>query len=202
MKTARPGHDVEMLSTILSAMKSLPTWTRYLLLAVVILAGQRLVGALYRRERWRLQIVAGMLLAGLIIINLFWGVPGLLITFGVVGGLIAWETLSKAEAAESRRRQRLLSAVEHYLGAAHGRYRDYQWAENDGGGMDFKEWLKHEHQVESDWQLRDQWDEDGVTPEDIHRWIDEVNKNRETDRLARKGAPASTDPSGGAATKT
>jgi hypothetical protein len=196
------GDDVLMLAAILSAMKSLPTWTKYLLLGSAVLAGQGIVRALYRRERWRLRIVALILLLSFIGINSLWGIPGLLIAFGVLGGLVVWDAVCKAEASESRRRQRLLSAVEHYLGASHGRYRDYQWAENSGGGMDFNEWLKHEHDVESDWQLRDRWDEDGVTVEDIHRWIDEVNRKREADGIARKGKTESKDLSAGAATKT
>jgi hypothetical protein len=191
-----------MLSAILGALKSLPPWLKYPLLVVALSVGQGIMRALYRRERWRLPMVAGYLLASLTFINWLWGVPGLLITFGVVGGLVAWDKNSKAEAAESRRQQRLLSAVENYLRVAHARYQDYQWAENGGGGMDFEEWLKHEHHVDSDWKLRDRWDEDGVTVEDIRRWIDEVNKKLETDRIARKTKPASTDPSANATTET
>jgi hypothetical protein len=160
-----------MLTTLTSLWKGLPEWVQGILGAVAAVTAYWIVKARYRREDRRRSIEAYLWLAALIAANWIWGVPGLLILLGFAGGFAAWHFALRADAAEVRRRRRLLEAMIRYLEAQYNRSLDLD-PDTKVDFSDYQQWLKKKYSVAKTADLLDEWDDQGTTVEDLYRRMD------------------------------
>jgi hypothetical protein len=173
-----------MLATLTDIWKAIPGWGKATIEVVAVLTAYVVLKILYRQEEWRRRIEAWLWLAALLCVNWLWGVPGLLILIAFAGGLTAWHLAIRADAAESRRTRRLLETMEEYLYARYLRHCELYPETTSALAEDpFRDWMKKEYEVVSPLQLLDEWDEKGVTVEDLYRRMD-AEKSAHAKRLA------------------
>ena len=147
--------------------------------------------ALYRRESWREKIEIWGLLGGLLLINHWWGPPGLLIAFGVAAGLALLHFAKIADASERRRRSRLRRALQGFLHAEHEHFcgpLSGKWR-----ALGYDDFIKQTYGVQNDWELLDTFDNEGATAEDLNARRDEERQKaeRQAERAAKTADLAS-----------
>lgn len=162
-----------MLATLMEIWKGIPGWGKATIEVVAVLAAYVVLKILYRREDRRRSIEAWLWLGALLLVNWLWGIPGLLILIAFAGGLAAWHSATRADAAEARRVRRLIETMEEYLYARYLRHGEL-YPETTGSLAEdpFREWMKKQYHVGSPLELLDEWDEKGVTVEDLYRRMD------------------------------
>jgi hypothetical protein len=175
-----------MLATLTALWKGLPEWVQGILGGVAGATAYWIVKALYRRKDRRRSIEAYLWLGALITVNWIWGVPGLLILIGFAGGFAAWHFALRSDAAEVRRRRRLLEAMIGYLEAEYRRSLDLSPDTKVAFEDPYRQWLKRKYGGVSAADLIDEWDEQGTTVEDLYRRMD-AEQSAHAARLAEKG---------------
>jgi hypothetical protein len=180
-----------MLSEVFGFLKELPVWVKFGVLFVAYFLARALLKALYRREAWKWRIQWAAWLAILIVVNYWWGVPGLLIAIAFGGGLVAWEILSQADRAEKRRRNRLQSAMRRSLYASYERHFGHLLHDPErkmGDWIGYDEFIKKNHGVSSDRELLDRFDEQGMTAEDFESMREEERAQAAVEKMERESA--------------
>ena len=181
-----------MLSEVFGFLKELPVWVKFGVLFVAYFLARALLKALYRREAWKWRIQWAAWLAILIVVNYWWGVPGLLIAIAFGGGLVAWEILSQADRAEKRRRNRLLRAMQWWLRAKHERCCGH--LRFDEGRVGYDEYIKANHGVLHDDELLDRFDEQGITAEEFDSMRAAVEAEAAAEKAERERESATGRP--------
>lgn len=180
-----------MLSEVFGFLKELPVWVKFGVLVIVFhLVVRPLLKALYRRQAWKWRINCAAWLASLIVVNYWWGVPGLLIAIAFGSGLVAWEILSQADRAEKRRMNRLQSAMRRSLYASYERHFGHLLhdPERMRDWIGYDEFIKKNHGVSSDRELLDRFDEQGMTAEDFESMREEERAQAAVEKMERESA--------------
>jgi hypothetical protein len=154
-----------MLKNLIALWESRPIWERVVSVTVAGIAGVVIPRALWRVERWRMGLAIWGSLGILAGINGMWGVGGLLIAFGLVGGLVVFHFVERADAAEHRRRRRLRRAVEGYLRAEYELR--YEKIPGTFPADPYEDFLKRYFEGQSELKLFEEYDEEGFTAEDL-----------------------------------
>jgi hypothetical protein len=159
-----------MLNNLVALWKSLPEWARF---GVAFLVGAGIVQLLQaprERRHWKESMSMCVWFVVLVATNSIWGMPGLLIAFGLVGSVVVAHLVSRADKTEVRRRCRLLRAIQAYLRAEHVRLCGDPSFGFDGkkNWVNYEEFVRKTYGVQGDYELLDKFDEEGTTAEDLH----------------------------------
>lgn len=176
--------DVEVFQALAAYYNNLPAWQKTALGIIGAALGGGVIGLVNTREEWRKRFGIYLYLGALLGVNYLWGIPGLIIGLGFLGGSAVMDVVSTLERAEARRRARLLRAIKGYV---HARaYEEYNAA---CVGDPCREFMKINYGVEYAWLLIDRFDEDGYSAEDLDAMRIESLKRaaeREAKRIAER----------------